>query len=993
MKHRLLPLSLFIITVVFAAIYLTAASTDKEKQSTSTPPTGEEYIHSLRVNQHTGAILPGDVQKAREQVALNEAMTSTRQNCDWVARGPNNLGGRTRAILYDNMDPSGNTVYAGSVMGGLFKSTDGGSNWVKILHEYSNLHVTCMAQSEGGIIYVGTGEGFNVIENIVLEDWGYDGGFMGQGVFVSNDGSTFAPLESTIPTGDDWLYINEIIINGNDRIFVSTNNGLRYSDDGGSTWNYAMTAEGEDLSGSSQEIVIGPDGMIVTEVNTLCYVSPDGNPSNFILHSTDSTYDLPNFNVGRIEFSIPSTMNEMIYACVITQQGALENIYRSDDRGETWVVVGPGGSSNFNVFGTGSNVSEGKGLFSAAFEVQPDNHDILFLGGVDMWTGTRVADEGYYHWVKMSASSGLPWIFPLYLPAGHHTYAFNAQWSNRFLIGTDKGIYMLSSPEGFSSRNRDYIAGQFMTVAPSSEKQVLAGGGQDLGTLEIDGTLNPTDRKRGKSIWTTQADIPDGGTGGYVAYSVIEPEAIIYSKFPKTASGNVATYIRRNEFGGGPDWSANMMDGQFVSDAFLVPFLLWENFEDELSGDTTEYVATKNIPAGTQIWVESNTGGRPFKYITPTALNDNDTIRVQDPISSKFFIGGNNRVLLTKDVLRFDRAPEWWVISDLSHSGLSGIVQSMGHSSDANHLFVGTQEGMLYRISNIRYAYDFERADVSSPFSIISTNRIPVYLPGTQDEISQVITSVSVDPADANNVVITLANYGNEHYVYMSQNALSDNPEFVSIMGDPSNGGLPQMPAYSSLIEMDPNTDIVFVGTEYGIYMTENPTAANPTWTVCSEELGRVPVFMIRQQLVRKTDDVIELVTPQDTTYLVYKGNNNYGVIYAATYGRGLVTLDEFQQPVGIGENPEITADQADFSLYPNPAQEKVTIAVETKARASVEVRLFNLAGQLVRTYDYGKKAEGQHELSIGLRDLQSGTYVVQVITGKKSSTSKLIVY
>ena len=42
----------------------------------------------------------------------------------WIERGPVNVGGRTRTILIDPNDPTGNTVWAGSIAGGLWKTTD-----------------------------------------------------------------------------------------------------------------------------------------------------------------------------------------------------------------------------------------------------------------------------------------------------------------------------------------------------------------------------------------------------------------------------------------------------------------------------------------------------------------------------------------------------------------------------------------------------------------------------------------------------------------------------------------------------------------------------------------------------------------------------------------------------------------------------------------------------------------------------------------------------
>lgn len=42
----------------------------------------------------------------------------------WQERGPTNVGGRTRTLMIDPNDPSGKTVWAGSVAGGLWKTND-----------------------------------------------------------------------------------------------------------------------------------------------------------------------------------------------------------------------------------------------------------------------------------------------------------------------------------------------------------------------------------------------------------------------------------------------------------------------------------------------------------------------------------------------------------------------------------------------------------------------------------------------------------------------------------------------------------------------------------------------------------------------------------------------------------------------------------------------------------------------------------------------------
>jgi len=224
MKNRLLPLTFVILTLGFAGIFLSAKVLDKDKSTSAKKNSHESYLNRIRNNQVTGTIDPADVFKAREQIASNKMFKSSREfNLDWVSRGPNNLGGRTRALLIDNQDPSGNTVYTGSVTGGLFKSLDGVTTWHKINIENSNLRLTCLAQASNGNIYAGTGEGFTSDEYNVTSEWGYESGFLGQGMFKSTDGETFSLLTATAPTDTTWGFINELTVGSSDRVFAATN--------------------------------------------------------------------------------------------------------------------------------------------------------------------------------------------------------------------------------------------------------------------------------------------------------------------------------------------------------------------------------------------------------------------------------------------------------------------------------------------------------------------------------------------------------------------------------------------------------------------------------------------------------------------------------------------------------------------------------------------------------------------------------------------------
>ena len=87
-----------------------------------------EYLLMLKADPATGKIDYNMVNQVR-----NEVMARSKQNnkaalgLNWTQMGPDNVGGRTRAILVDRF--VANRVYAGSIAGGLFVSNDGASTW------------------------------------------------------------------------------------------------------------------------------------------------------------------------------------------------------------------------------------------------------------------------------------------------------------------------------------------------------------------------------------------------------------------------------------------------------------------------------------------------------------------------------------------------------------------------------------------------------------------------------------------------------------------------------------------------------------------------------------------------------------------------------------------------------------------------------------------------------------------------------------------------
>lgn len=984
MKRRFLPLSLFLIFTMLGGLVLSTSGIIQNKKyvprtypkdalSKGNKPSAE-YLKLLRNNQTTGLISPADLLQVQRQ--LSEIKHNRSFAINWKELGPDNFGGRTRAIIFDNRDETANTAFAASVTGGLWITTDMGTTWSKINQATSNLNSSCMIQTQNGDIYVGTGESFSADVQSGLGQMGYSGGFMGNGIYKSTDGNNFSLLSSTAPEfnneDSDWAFINELAYDqANGNLFSATNTGLKYSNDGGASWATAKDADGNELIDNSTDVQAGSNGLVIASVNNLTYVSYDGDPESFVLRSyNDSIGMIPVTSVKRIEFAIAPSAENVVYASVVNQFEEIYNVYRSLNKGETWDVVLPG-SESMVILG-------GQGVYNNTIEVFPNDPNRLLLGGINLWEGKLVQETGFFSWeaisqgfFNMSASN--------YIHVDQHVYTFRPGSSTEFLVGTDGGVYKGNYTAGeynYETGNRNYITTQFYSVGYSGVERYVIGGSQDNGSILITGTANTT--QQGKEIMGNGVGgFQNGGDGGPAVISLINKDVLVAS----TTFGDV----RRSD-DAGENYSTNdqFLDGIGNISSFKTPMALWESFDNPNSRDSIMYYnrSGETISTGTSTMAQSSNSGQPFYFDMPMDLVTGDSVKIVDPISSRFFLATAFHIYMIKDLHDFAKTPDWWQIANSDYTVFTGVPQCLAFSSDANYLFVGTQSGDLYRISNLALAYNFERADVSSSSCIVSVERLPIYIPGTTDEISQVITSISINPQNPNNVLVTLGNYGNEQYVMYSNNALAQFPEF-----DSKQGNLPYMPVYSSVIEMK-DGDIAVIGTEHGVFSTPDINANSPVWEQDNEMMGSVPVFEMKQQLVGKEPMTIQ----EGDEEVRFDGATNKGLIYAATYGRGLFYTSRFWQPyVGIDEPEEINSSYLKLKIFPNPATQYINIEVDGISNADALVSIYDLGGRLVYSDTY-MILQGSNVLNINISNLNSGSYLIKTQVEGKTYSNKLMV-
>jgi hypothetical protein len=101
----------------------------------------------------------------KRKLLLSQRVPGDASTNSWIERGPNNVGGRTRAIIFDPGDATYNTVIAGGVSGGLWKNTNissASSTWTKInsFPEHVNVQNIAVDPNNTNTWYVGTGESY-----------------------------------------------------------------------------------------------------------------------------------------------------------------------------------------------------------------------------------------------------------------------------------------------------------------------------------------------------------------------------------------------------------------------------------------------------------------------------------------------------------------------------------------------------------------------------------------------------------------------------------------------------------------------------------------------------------------------------------------------------------------------------------------------------------------------------------------------------------------
>lgn len=116
--------------------------------------------------------------------------------------------------------------------------------------------------------------------------------------------------------------------------------------------------------------------------------------------------------------------------------------------------------------------------------------------------------------------------------------------------------------------------------------------------------------------------------------------------------------------------------------------------------------------------------------------------------------------------------------------------------------------------------------------------------------------------------------------------------------------------------------------------------------------------------------------------------NDNNGPAFSLCYALSDGTTGCFSIATSLEEN----AFAQNTSTFPNPASTNVMVEYTLKEKSDVTVRLIDATGRIIENTYMGNLPAGLQRQNIGLDNLSSGIYVLQLISGNNTISKKLVV-
>jgi hypothetical protein len=814
----------------------------------------------------------------------------------WSERGPSNISGRTRAVVIDSRDNTGNTIFSASVSGGIWKATNfktaTNPNWVPVSESMGSLAVCALAQdpSNPNILYAGTGEGWFNIDAV-----------KGNGIWSSTDGgSTWNKLASTDSTSGGSLgksnfdFVQDIVVNSQGIVFASCRStycnrgGIFRSADKGTTWarvigtptgacNTSANLQGTDLEIASNGDVYACVGMDAASAVSQGHIFKSSGTNGANVGNTVTWQDVtPAGTWQRIDLAISPSNPQVVYALMQGSGDGIGAIKKSTNGGASWTDCQIPNWCNQG--SQSSDLTNGQAFYDLIVQVDPTNENTVYIGGIDLFKSTN----GGASWNQITQWARNCTSLPV-VHADQHNILFFPGSSTEMIVVNDGGIYYSNNAgttwatttqpnlnggnlTTISQKNIGYNITQLYAcdLHPSSTDYFLVGS-QDNGSLRLNST--------GIAV-AVEASV--GGDGGFAHIDQtngnLQILSSVYNRYYYSRNGGVS-FIKTNDFND---------EGMFINPSDL---------------DDSRKVLYSGYIQGQLGLVSNLTAGTPsFSALPVAALGTRKISAIKiDPT-----VSGGGTI---------------WVAGYDSTRGLAPNI---------------------IKLTN---------ANVSPVVAVNTT--LPV-------AAGAYVSSIDVDAANANHLLVTLSNYGVPSVFESMDGGLS----WTSL---DNTSSLPDIPVrWGMFVPSDASVGGtvgggILLATEVGVWFAQNSSGTATSWTPQNGGLPNVRTDMLR-----------------------YRSSDN--LLAVATHGRGLFTTNLTSLATGIPTVPN-TKNFID-KIIATPQQ--LTVEVGNLNITNMEVRIFAIDGKLV----YSSKTNYSNQ-RIPLGKMASGSYIIKIYGNKNEQFTK----
>ncbi len=495
-------------------------------------------------------------------------------------------GGRSAAVAGSYR--SRNTFYFGATGGGVWKTTDGGSNWKNVSDKYfgSSIGAVAVAPSDENIIYVGEGE--NTMRGNVSEGLG--------GVWRSEDaGRTWKNIGLK-----DGRHIIRLVIHPRDPNTVwaavmghlfgpNQERGVYKTTDGGKTWKRTLFVN--EQTGCS-DLVMEPGNPSVFYAGTWRLIRTphsleSGGEGSGLWKSTDggetwknitTKKGLPKGIWGIVGVAVAASNPDRVYAILENEKGGL---YASNDAGESWALV----SSD-------NNIRQRAWYYTKVF-VDPKNENLVYAPNVGF----------------MRSRDGGRTFQAVRTPHGdHHDLWIDPEDGNRMIVADDGGAQVtFDGGENWSTYLNQPTAQIYRVSTDNSFPYRILGAQQDNSTLRI------KHRTYGAAITDRDWDVTAGSESGYVVADPLNPD-IVYG-------GNYGGYLSRLDHKTGENRAITVWpDNPMGAGADVLKYRFQWNFPIFFSPHNPKRL----YAAGNHLFVTENEGAS-WQQISPDLTTNDKT--------------------------------------------------------------------------------------------------------------------------------------------------------------------------------------------------------------------------------------------------------------------------------------------------------------------------------------------------------------------------------